>query len=96
MPVKYHGHLDPHDEPRFIAVNRDLPHWEQDLVIAREIARYAQDRRCNSPLLDRPWKWEMLAIAPDETKQIICKLDIDSRANWLMLLNHYYAESVAA
>lgn len=86
MPAKYDGHLDSHDEPRFIAVKRDLTQWKQAFVIAREISRCAQDRRCNSLLLNRPWKWEMLAIAPDETKQTICELDIESRAHLLMTL----------
>jgi hypothetical protein len=86
MPAKYDGHLDPHDQPRFIAVKSDLAQWEQSLVIAREFGRYAQDRRWNSMMLDRPWKWEMLTIAPDDIKQMISKLDIDARAHLLMTL----------
>ena len=68
MPDKYDGHLDPHDTPRDIAVNRSLPAYDQVFVIAREIGRLGQLQRPGSTIFDKPNKWEMLATAPNETK----------------------------
>jgi hypothetical protein len=85
IPASYAGFLDSHPTPRFIAVNRDLPHHEQALFIARQIAVWAQQQRYNSLALDHPWKWQMLDAAPDKLKQRICQMDIEYRAHWLML-----------
>lgn len=84
-PANFAGYLDRHPDPRFIAVNRDLPAHEQALFIARQIAVRAQEQRYNSVALNRPWKWEMLDAAPEKLKQRICQLDIEYRAHWLML-----------
>jgi hypothetical protein len=85
MPANFAGYLDWHPDPRFIAVNRDLPAHEQAWFIARQIAARAQDQRYNSLVLNRPWKWEMLDAAPENLKQKISQLDIEYRAHWLML-----------
>jgi hypothetical protein len=84
MPAKYTGHLDTHEEPRFIAVNPDLSEQDQVYVIAREIGRYAQLRRIDSPLLYGPRKWDLLATAPNETRNLILELDLEVRAYWIM------------
>jgi len=77
--------LDWNPDPRFIAVNRDLPAHEQALFKARQIATCAQRRRCNSLALDRPWKWDMFDAASVALKQKISRMDIEYRAHWLML-----------
>ena len=84
-PINFPGYLDLNPNPRFIAVNGDLPTHEQAWFIARQIASWAQEQRYNSMALNRPWKWEMLDAAPEELKQKICQLDIAYRAHWLML-----------
>ena len=84
-PANFPGYLDWHPEPRFIAVNQDLPAHEQAWFIARQIAAWAQQQRYNSLTLNRPWKWEMLEAAPEKLKQKICELDIECRAHFLML-----------
>jgi len=84
-PVNFAGYVDWFPNPRFIAVNPDLPAHEQALFIARQIAVRAQEQRYNSVALNRPWKWEMLDAAPEILKQKICQLDIEYRAHWLML-----------
>jgi hypothetical protein len=85
MPAQIDGWLDSHTTPRFISVNRNLPQHEQVFAIARELGFYAQQRLCNSLILDRPWKWEVLARAPEELRQKIRLLDAGHRAHWLML-----------
>jgi hypothetical protein len=85
MPTTFEGFLDWHPDPRFIAVNHDLPAHEQAWFIARQIAVWAQQQRYNSLVLNRPWKWEMLDAAPEKLKQKISQLDIEYRAHWLML-----------
>jgi hypothetical protein len=85
MPAHYDGHLDTTNEkPRFIAVNPDLPKEDQVYVIAREIGHYAQRRRIDSPFMDRPWRWNLLATAPTETRNLILKVDLEVRAHWIM------------
>ena len=84
-PANYQGYIDWSADPRFIAVNPDLPAHEQALFIARQLAFRAHQQRCNSLALNRPWKWEMLDTAPEKLKQKICQLDIEYRAHWLML-----------
>ena len=84
-PANFAGFLDWHNDPRFIAVNRELPAHEQAWFIAQQIAVCAQQRRSNSLALDRPWKWEMLDAAPAKLKQKISQMDIEYRAQWLML-----------
>jgi hypothetical protein len=86
MPAKYNGHLDMHDEPRFIGVNRDLPQCDQIYTIAREIGFYHQNRQCHSMVLNHPWKWGMLTIAPDQITQKVRQLDAESRAFCLLML----------
>jgi hypothetical protein len=85
VPANYEGFMDWNDEPRFIAVNRDLPAHDRALFIARQLALRAQQRRFNSLVLDRPWKWEMFDAAPAKLKSKISQLDIEYRAHWLML-----------
>ena len=84
-PRNFTGFLDWHDEPRFIAVNPELPPHEQVLFIARQLALRAHQRRYNSMVLDRPWKWKMLDAAPEPLRNKICQLDVEYRAHWLML-----------
>ena len=84
MPPKYTGRLDTEDKPRFIAVNRDLPEDERVYIIAREIGRYAQLRGRNSLFVDRPWKWNLLATAPAQTRDFIHGIDVEVRAYWIM------------
>ena len=45
IPATYEGFLDWHPEPRFIAVNRDLPAQDQAWFIARQIATWAQQSK---------------------------------------------------
>ncbi len=85
MPPKYTGRLDTDEKPRFIAVNPDLSEDERVYIIAREIGRYAQLRGCNSLFIDRPWKWNLLATAPAQTRDYIYALDVEVRAYWIML-----------
>src|ERR1019366_6953368 len=85
MPAHYDAHLDTTNEkPRYIAVNPDLAHDKQVYVIAREIARYAQIRRVNSPFLSRPSQWNLLATAPAETRDFILNVDLEIRTYWIM------------
>jgi hypothetical protein len=85
MPAYYDGHLDTTTEkPRFIAVNPDLPKQDQVYVIAREIGRLAQIRRIDSPFINRPWKWNLLATAPAEIRDLIYRLDVEVRAECVM------------
>jgi hypothetical protein len=85
IPANFEGFLDLHNEPRFIAVNQDLPADEQALFIARQIAFCAQQRRYNSLVLNRPWKWQALDAAPEELKNKIFLMDAEYRTHWLML-----------
>jgi hypothetical protein len=84
MPPTYTGHLDTYDNPRFIGVNADLPEHERKYVKARELGRYFQRLRRDSIVINRPWKWNLLATAPTETRDFIMSLDIEWRAYWLM------------
>lgn len=85
IPTTFEGFLDWHDDPRFIVVNRDLPAHDQAFFIARQLAVLAHEQRRNSLVLNRPWKWEMLDAAPEQLKNKICQLDVESRAHWFML-----------
>jgi hypothetical protein len=95
LPVKYPeyrpaaivGYLYSRKEPYFIAVNRDFPADQQAWFIAQQIAFHNQRKGFDSLCLNSRWKWEMLAVAPDELKRKICKLDEESRADFIML-NH--------
>ena len=84
-PANFAGYLDWHPDPRFIAVNRDLPAHEQAWFIARQIAVRAQEQRYNSLALNRPWKWEMLDAAPSGLKEKISQMDIEDRAHCFMV-----------
>jgi len=85
LPQSVAGFLDGHNEPRFIAVNRQLPPHDQAFFIARQIASIAHNQRLYSLVLDRPWKWATLDAAPDDLKEKVIQLDTESRAHWLML-----------
>ena len=85
VPTTYQGFLDWNPDPRFIAVNRSLPAHDQVLFIARQIAACAQQRRCNSLAINKPWKWEMFDAAPAALKQKISQMDIEYRAHCFML-----------
>jgi hypothetical protein len=84
IPAKFDGHLDTDDPPRFIAVNPQLPKHEQVYVIARELARFAQQRQVDSLFVNRPWKRRLLATAPVATRGLIYRLDLEVRADWVM------------
>lgn len=79
------GFLDPHDYPRYIAVNRNVPPEDQVFAVARELGYCAQDRRQNSLALDRPWKWRLFDDAPEEIQQKISELDAECRAQLFMM-----------
>lgn len=85
LPSTFEGFLDWNHDPSFIAVNRNLPPHDQAFFIARQIATCAQKRRCNSLVLNRPWKWEMFEATPAGLKEKIGQLDIEFRAHCLML-----------
>jgi hypothetical protein len=85
MGPKYDGHLDTTNEvPCFIGVNPDLSKREQVYVIAREIARLLQQRHVKSMIFGQPWKWELLAAAPAETRDLIYRLDLEWRTYMIM------------
>ena len=84
-PENYPGYLDRFEEPRFIAVNRDLPVDEQAWFIANQIAFCAQQRGVDSLVLNRRWKRELLKTAPNELKEKILAMDQEYRAYWFML-----------
>jgi hypothetical protein len=85
MPAHYEGHLDTtNEQPRFIAVNKDLQIEDQVYAIAREIGRYNQLCGRNSPLICGPRQWNLLATAPTETRDFILSLDVEVRAYWIM------------
>jgi hypothetical protein len=85
VPATYEGFLDWHAEPRFIAVNRDLPAHDQAFFVARQLALRAQQQRFDSMVLNRAWKWKIFDAAPAKLKTKISQLDIEFRAHWLML-----------
>ena len=86
MPVRFDGQLDLTDNKScHIAINRDLTSWPRDLVIGREIGYYAHEQRWPSLILDRPWKWEALAAAPDNIRESILRYDAEFRAGILMV-----------
>ncbi len=45
LPASNAGYLDPHDDPRYIAVNRNLPHSEQVFTVAHELCHYISDHK---------------------------------------------------
>ena len=45
LPANNAGYLDPHDDPQYIAVNRNLPHCEQVFTIAHELCLYISDHK---------------------------------------------------
>jgi hypothetical protein len=85
MPTTFEGFLDWHPDPRFIAVNRELPGHEQAWFIARQLAWRAHQQRYDSLALDRSWKWEMFDAAPSGLKEKISQMDIEDRAHCFML-----------
>jgi hypothetical protein len=84
ISVKLDGYLDQDDEPRFIAINRQLPPPDQAYAIAREVGRYAQSRRVGSGLLISPKSWRLVENAPAQIKEQIYSLDLESRTLILM------------
>lgn len=86
LPLHYPGFLDQDAEPRFIALNCDLPPHEQAWFIAQQVAFCVQRRGCDSLALNRPWKWKLLIDAPEEFRNKILALDQEYRAYWFMLL----------
>ena len=85
LPPGLDGWLDPGDTPRFISINRNLAPDAQVYVIARSLAFRAQQQGYNSLVLNRPWKWQTLAEANEEIRDIVCQLDLESRAELFML-----------
>jgi hypothetical protein len=84
-PTRFEGFLDCKADTRYIAVNRDLPAYEQALSKARQIATCLQQRRCNSLALNQPWKWKMFDAATAALQQKISEMDIEYRAHCFML-----------
>ena len=84
MPANYDGHLDTDEPPRFIAVNPDLNEEHRDYIIAREIARFHQLCRRDSHIINSPRRWNLLATAPTEARDSICRLDVQMRAYNIM------------
>jgi hypothetical protein len=87
LPAKCDARLDPDDNPRYIKVNRNLPQYMQVFGIGRECGFLLQQRGYNSLVLNRPWKWKLLAAAPDEIRQKLFHLDAEGRASWFMIFN---------
>jgi hypothetical protein len=85
QPADFEGFVDWCDKPRFIAVNRNLLAHKKAWFIARQIAFCAQQRRCNSVSLDRPWKWAMLDNANQKLRNKILLLDEENRAHFFMV-----------
>jgi hypothetical protein len=57
LPASNAGYLDPHGEPRYIALNRNLPHCEQVFTAAHEFCHYISDhksprRKFRNPVLN--------------------------------------------
>jgi hypothetical protein len=84
LPAKHKGFIDPMAQPRFIAVNRGLPSFEQTYVIARHLAFRAQQLRMNSLIFNKPWKWRVLDAAPPALRERLLLLDEMNRAHWSM------------
>jgi len=74
LPDKCDARLEQRDDPRAISVNRNLPQYQQVFGIGRECGFLLQQRGYNSLALDRPWKWKLLAAAPDGDRQKLCHL----------------------
>jgi hypothetical protein len=92
LPVEYweclsnthnDGHLDELEKPHYIAVNPDLPEHVRVYVIAREFARFAQQRHFPSTVFNRPWKLSLLATAPVETREKLYRLDLEFRTHFI-------------
>lgn len=45
LPANNAGYLDPHDDPQYIAVNRNLPQCEQVFTVAHELCHYISDHK---------------------------------------------------
>jgi Zn-dependent peptidase ImmA (M78 family) len=61
LPANNGGFLDRDNEPQFIAVNRNHPHYEQVFTIAHEICHFISDhkrprRKFRNRLLDRQYQ----------------------------------------
>jgi len=61
LPDCVAGFLDRNPEPQFIAVNANLPRFEQVFTIAHELGHYVKHRSCAPlslvpPWLNLPWK----------------------------------------
>jgi hypothetical protein len=84
LPPQVDGFLDPHDEPRFIAVNQEFHPTDQNFAICREIGRYHQAYRLNSSNINSPQKWKLLDEAPSQIRTRICELDLESRAHMML------------
>lgn len=85
-PTNFAGYLDWHNDPCFIAINRDLQAYQQTWFIALQIAVCAHQRRCNSIVMNKPWKWNALDAAPQWIQDKIRAMDIEYRAYCFMLL----------
>jgi IrrE N-terminal-like domain len=76
LPANNAGYLDPHDEPQYIALNRNLPHCEQAFTIAHELGHYLrhhnQPRRRFFPgVLDREYQSERIADLACRTRRTL-------------------------
>jgi hypothetical protein len=78
LPASNAGYLDPHDDPQYIAVNRNLPPCEQDFTIAHELCHYISDhkrprRRYRNRLLNQRFKSRRLRSYVRYVRYIVYK-----------------------
>jgi hypothetical protein len=87
LPARVDGFLEPHEKPRFIAVNSDLHQVEQSYAICREVSRLRQSLRLDSMVLSSVKRWKLFDDAPEAIKNRILELDLEHRA--LMMLGFW-------
>ena len=97
LPAKVCGYLDPHDEPRYIAVNRSLPRSEEVFTIAHEIAHHEMRLisilrnkpvpKYSQPKTEQEMQFQLCHIFADEYRRNNRKLSMSESAvdNWAMV-----------
>jgi hypothetical protein len=79
LPANNAGYLDPHDDPQYIAVNRNLPHCEQVFTIAHEICHYISDhkrprRKYPNRLLNQQYKSRLAQLFVRDLRYTLNKI----------------------